>query len=306
MSDFGWLSGLGGIAGAIGGWINNNNNIDAAWAMMQAQQAFNAKQAEIQRDWTEDMRATQYQTTMEDMKKGGLNPILAGQVGGAGVPGSASAAVSPGGMPPQQQNFLAQGIASGVELLRTLTQAQLTQAAVEKTQAETAKTEAETTVVPTVAELNAALTALHKGNTLTPEQRELVNQLENEVRRAQAAAGYGSAGASAASAEQSLSATELNRFRLGYQKKWGADIAPAQGTWGTPPPSQIGGTASVLGGLIPRIDIRPGTSARTIDQQTGDRGAHKGFLSESLGNLTDQVIKGLGITIQRRRETQGH
>ena len=53
--------------------------------------ASNAKEAKRQREFQERMRATQYQTAVEDMRKAGLNPALAYSQGGAGTPSGAMA-----------------------------------------------------------------------------------------------------------------------------------------------------------------------------------------------------------------------
>lgn len=50
-----------------------------------------ARQAQAQMDFQERMRATQYQTTVQDMRAAGLNPILATKLGGAGTPSGAAA-----------------------------------------------------------------------------------------------------------------------------------------------------------------------------------------------------------------------
>jgi len=54
-------------------------------------QGFSAEQAQKQMDFQERMRASQYQTAVQDLTAAGLNPMLAYQQGGAGTPQGASA-----------------------------------------------------------------------------------------------------------------------------------------------------------------------------------------------------------------------
>jgi hypothetical protein len=53
--------------------------------------SFANKRAKQQRSWQEYMSNTAYQRAMADMRKAGLNPILAGKLGGASTPSGAMA-----------------------------------------------------------------------------------------------------------------------------------------------------------------------------------------------------------------------
>lgn len=84
----------GHIAGAvIGGMIankgakkqNTENQIASA-----KQMAFQTQANQKQMDFQREMSNTAYQRGMADMKQSGLNPILAGKMGGASTPGGAS------------------------------------------------------------------------------------------------------------------------------------------------------------------------------------------------------------------------
>lgn len=64
--------------------------------MLNQQMEFNSKQAEINRQWQEKMRATAYQTAVKDMETAGLNPILAATGGGIQTGGGSGAQASIG------------------------------------------------------------------------------------------------------------------------------------------------------------------------------------------------------------------
>ena len=112
-------AGIGGAASYIGG---------------QARDAANAELAAKQMDFQERMRATQYQTTVADLKAAGLNPMLAYTQGGAGTPQGATAQM---GNPLGEAATSAKESAMAVAQFNQLrTQNLLTQEQIEKTAAD--------------------------------------------------------------------------------------------------------------------------------------------------------------------------
>lgn len=93
---------LGAIAQGI------YNHIENAAAMN-----FNSTEAMKNREWEEYMSSTAYQRAVEDMKKAGLNPILAFQNGGASTPGGSAGTISGASMGAPSSSALGVSRASG-------------------------------------------------------------------------------------------------------------------------------------------------------------------------------------------------
>lgn len=92
---FNWGSLAGGLIGGVGSYMGQQS----------ANQA-NAEMANKQMEFQKEQRQTSYQTAVDDMKKAGLNPMLAYQQGGAGNQPGATA---------QMQNAIGAGISSAQE-----------------------------------------------------------------------------------------------------------------------------------------------------------------------------------------------
>lgn len=84
------------------------NHIENATAMN-----FNSTEAMKNRDWQEYMSNTAYQRAVEDMKKAGLNPILAFQNGGASTPGGSAGTIAGASMGAPSASALGVSRASG-------------------------------------------------------------------------------------------------------------------------------------------------------------------------------------------------
>lgn len=89
------LGGLSGIATAYNEQQATNAANEQTWAMMNAQNTFNAQEAQKTRDWQTEMANTAHQREMKDLEAAGLNPVLAANDGGA-VPAGATASGSMG------------------------------------------------------------------------------------------------------------------------------------------------------------------------------------------------------------------
>lgn len=209
---WGWLS-------KLWGGINSLVSSPAAgaaigYAGQQQTNAANAAQAKAQMDFQERMRATQYQTTVADLTKAGLNPALAYSQGGAGNLGGSAATMG---------NSAASGISSAqaaLSMKQQLANTQLTQAQARDTNASADLKDSEVRARsasaveggenrPPLNYYQAAQIARYKaeelGLKLTEEQfKGLVQQVYNQNR------------ATAASAAQTETMTKI----LSPQAKW--------------------------------------------------------------------------------------
>ena len=79
-------------------------------AMWEQTSAFNAEEAQKNREWQERMSNTAYQRAVEDLKKAGLNPVLAALNGGASTGSGAAAGMTGLGSPEaNSSNYTGQG-----------------------------------------------------------------------------------------------------------------------------------------------------------------------------------------------------
>jgi len=85
----GVFGGSGALTKAVGSFIPGIGDADAAKDANEA----NLKESALNRRFQENMSNTAYQRGMTDMKKAGLNPILAYMQGGASAPSGSTATV---------------------------------------------------------------------------------------------------------------------------------------------------------------------------------------------------------------------
>ena len=74
---------ISGVGGLVGGLLGQSG--------ARQQMAFNARQAQLNRDFQERMSSTAHQRAVADLRKAGLNPILSATQGGASTPSGSQA-----------------------------------------------------------------------------------------------------------------------------------------------------------------------------------------------------------------------
>lgn len=117
-----WLSSYGGLlSGGLSG------------AGQLATNSANAKMAQQQMDFQQQMSSTAYQRAVQDMQAAGLNPMLAYSQGGASTPGGSTASMN---------NALGEGVASALQGRQTIANTENIIATTQRTDEETELTRA--------------------------------------------------------------------------------------------------------------------------------------------------------------------
>ena len=116
------------LGGAVGGFL------ESSWKDKQAAD-FNSAEAAKTRAWQTDMSGTTYQRTMEDMRKAGLNPMLAYSQGGSSVP-TGPVASYPGAVGAAYEQSSAAQAQAGASQMQANTAASIGSATIEKIKAD--------------------------------------------------------------------------------------------------------------------------------------------------------------------------
>lgn len=91
------LSDAGSGYANLNNWLTGNLDYQRNLETLGFQNAYNASEAQKQRDFQEYMSNTSYQRAVADMREAGLNPALAFSQGGASTPAGSSAYSGSGG-----------------------------------------------------------------------------------------------------------------------------------------------------------------------------------------------------------------
>lgn len=186
---------LGGLIGGALGFLGGERTNQANQAIASAANAASAEQAANQMKFQERMRETQYQTAVEDMKKSGLNPMLAYSQGGAGTPTGAMGSVSTATM----KNSASAGL-QGYQLM-SMNEADidLKKATTVGTTATTLKTEADT--IKTAADIGYILENTKLNQQTQRNLEEQLKKLQQEILNLRATEKYTSAATGKVGAE---------------------------------------------------------------------------------------------------------
>lgn len=161
-----------GIASYFGQQSANNTNL----AAVNATNAANAANAQKQMDFQERMSNTSYQRSMEDMRKAGLNPMLAFSQGGASTPSGAAAQMQAG----RVEDALGKGVSSALETRRLAKELEATDSQVSLNEAAKDAQKAKAAV-----DVNSAVTEATKNKILEAQFPAIKAQSEVDKKRAE-------------------------------------------------------------------------------------------------------------------------
>lgn len=192
--------------------------------------AFTSEEAEKERAWSEQMRATNYQASVADMRAAGLNPALmygSGAGAGSAPSGASASSVAPSG--PSTLSELIEMIMAKAQLSKIKAETSNIQSLTEvnkvekdKIVADTAKVGAETDLVRLQSKYYPRLTDAQIGK-LDAE----INKITAEIPYLQALTGEADAKASLARAQRLLTNTEYRYADQRFQAEIKRTIADA-------------------------------------------------------------------------------
>lgn len=243
MSDvFGAGQAISGTMQAIGAMVDTMLTNDANNKVNRDNIAWQAKSMQASQNWQQYMRSTAYQATMDDMRKAGLNPILAAD---RGATGAGPVSIAPGSSVPMQKSNFAEAAARGISTA--------TQAMAQRESARTQETSrqvnlAQATNLDSQSVRNAAETSYFNARTrseggVPAVQQATINQL-------------------IASARERLAQIPLLRAETGRQHQAGT----ARDQFGSGPLAE---SVEALTSLVNRLRGMMGNSARNPNGAAG-------------------------------------
>lgn len=158
----GLFSSIAGAAASIGGNIYSAKQSQKySKRLMNIQNAFNAEEAEKQRNWEERLANTAHQREMGDLEKAGLNPVLSAN-SGAVTPTGATA--SSGNQSAARMANLGDTITNAINAYSTAKQADIAE---KKTPSEIKKN---------IAESKKMTSEAVRNNILTPSEKKQIDK----------------------------------------------------------------------------------------------------------------------------------